>query len=164
MAELKKIRVREAKPRDIGLFKKLWKDFLVEQQSLGSIVKGDSDRTNEVYSNVFNMYVGEEPSYQGVVLFIGEIAVVMAGDNGIDAEFTIGTRPANVFGVYVAPDHRGKGLATKLYEEAFKRLKTMGFDAVYGTIINDNVGSVKTLEKAAGNATAVPERPVYAKL
>ena len=163
MAELKKIRVREAKPRDVGLFKKLWGEFLIEQEKLGSMIKG-SEKNLDIYTSVFSKYVDPESGYEGVAMFIGEVAVVMAGDNGTNAELTIGRKPAAVFGVYVAPDQRGKNLGAKLYEECFKKLKDMGFDAVFGNVLNDNVHSVNTLEKAAGNATRVPESPLYAKL
>lgn len=162
MAELKKIRVRAAKPRDIGLFKKLWGDFLKEQETLGSMIKG-SERNLDIFTTIFTKYV-EEKDYEGVALFIGEVAVLMAGDNGTQAELTIGHKPANVWGIYVAPDQRGKGLGVKLYEEGFKQLKAMGFDAVFGNILNDNICSENILKKVAGNATRVPETPVFAKL
>jgi ribosomal protein S18 acetylase RimI-like enzyme len=168
MAELKKFRVRQAKPRDVGLFKSLWSRFLAEQEGLGSIIRG-SERNLEIYTSVFSKYVNidpdtEKPEYEGIVLFISEIAVVMAGDNGVKADLTIGQKPANVFGLYVAPDQRGKNLGAKLYEECFKKLKDMGFDAVFGDILNDNIWSENTLKKAAGEAVRVSVSPVYAKL
>ena len=168
MPDLKKIRVREAKPRDIGLFKKLWREFLIEQQQMGSVVVGDSDRNLEIFTNIFRMYVDpdvpEDAKYDGIVLFISEVAVMMAGDPGTNIEMSIAHKPANVWGLYVVPDQRGKALGLKLYQDGFKRLKEMGFDLVMGEVVDGNTYSIATLDKAAGHALRIPTSPYYAKL
>lgn len=160
MSEIKKIRVREARERDKGLFHKLWKELLLEQQENGSIVRGDSEKNIEIFTNVFKSYT--DSSEDGVVLFIGEIAVLMAGNPGNEVELTIGRRPARNWGMYVVPDQREKNIETKLYEAGFKRLREMGFDVIFGGSMSDN-NSV-ALEKVAGSITRASESLVYAKL
>ena len=159
MAELKKIRVREARPRDVGLFRSLWSQFLREQQEAGSIIRGDSEKNLEIFTNVFKTYVDKEASeydqHNGIALFIGEVAVLLVGASGNSVEMTIGRRPARVWGIYVIPDQRDKGIEVKLYEEAFKRLREMGFDAVFGN---------NALESVLGHITCSSEHLVYVEL
>lgn len=77
MAELKNIRVREAKGRDIGLFRKLWTQFLETQRTQGS---GRDVKALALYEHLFNSYVAKEAD--GIVLFVADKGVLMWGEHG----------------------------------------------------------------------------------
>jgi hypothetical protein len=70
MPELKRIRVREAKARDIGLFKKLWGEMLEKQDS---VIESDSG----LYEDLFTAYT--EGRLDGIVLFVADRGVLMWG-------------------------------------------------------------------------------------
>lgn len=50
--------------------------------------------------------------------------------------------------IMVAPEHRGKGVATRALQEVQSLLKARGVDAVFAEIKTDNPASVKAFEKA----------------
>jgi hypothetical protein len=77
MAELKNIRVREAKGRDIGLFRKLWTLLIQTQCEQGS---GRDLKALALYEHLFNRYVAKEAD--GIVLFVADKGVLMWGDHG----------------------------------------------------------------------------------
>ena len=78
MAELKRLRVREAQSRDIGLFRKLWTELLNAQRGQGSVTQA-SEKTMVLYEALFNTYV--ENHLEGVVLFVADKGVLMWGEN-----------------------------------------------------------------------------------
>lgn len=84
MPELKHIRVREAKARDIGLFKKLWLELLEEQAGKGSIIR-PTEKTLTFYEALFDAYVSGR--FDGIVLFVADSGVLMWGDSGSPIEF-----------------------------------------------------------------------------
>jgi GNAT superfamily N-acetyltransferase len=51
--------------------------------------------------------------------------------NAKDADSPLKNRYACIVYIVVSPDHRSKGVATKLYEECVKKLKKMGITHVY---------------------------------
>jgi hypothetical protein len=58
MPELKNIRVREAKTRDRGLFRKLWKKFMEEQAGKGELIL-PNEKNLDFYTSLFNSLCGE---------------------------------------------------------------------------------------------------------
>lgn len=167
MQELKKARVRTAKPRDVGLFKKLWMQYLEEQTKQGGLVIPSLDNV-EVFANIFKMYVDpdmpEEARFDGVVLFVGEVAVLMWGESGSAATTEMG-KTAYAWGIYIVPDQRGNGLSDKLQQEARKRLKEMGFDSLYATVLDQNSHGLEALKRGFEDSLElVPERTYRANL
>lgn len=132
---MKKVRVRKATPRDKGLFRKLWADYLDHQHKAGSFVLAN-DHNLSVFEGIFDLYTQElQP---GIVLFIAEDAVLMWGKSSDDLiETNLGTI-AQGWGTYIKPESRGNGLSKSIREEGKRLLKEMGFDAVIGTgLINE---------------------------
>lgn len=131
-------RVREARLEDIGLFKMLWSEFMEVNQSKGSPVIA-SESNLEFYCGLFTLYLEEQ--FPGVVLFIGEDAVLIWGSAG-DAhmETTVGHQ-AMGWGTYVRERARGKGLSTLIRNEAIAKLKEMNFDSIQGAYsVGDDEG------------------------
>jgi ribosomal protein S18 acetylase RimI-like enzyme len=159
MSELKHIRVREAKPRDIGLFKKLWSAYLKEQSELGNLVEA-SDFNLEVYANIFKMYIdpNHEAPLDGAVLFVADKGVIMWGSPGASLETKLGVL-AQGWGQYVTPDARQSGIATAMVAEMIKKLRERGFDTLMGGLIEDDEASTKTMSKVDHKWD--PVRPMY---
>jgi len=145
MPELTKIRVREAKPRDRGLFKKLWKSYLEEERETGGIML-PTEANIETSAVMFDNYV--DGTYEGVVLFVADKAVLMYGDPGMVFETTLG-KVAWGWGIYVHPDFREKGIAKELTKAAVDKLISLGFNRLYGEIRPDKEASTKALESVA---------------
>lgn len=119
----RKIRVRNSKPRDLGLFRKLWKQFLTENEKAGSTVSATA-KNMETPESLFKVYT--DGDVQGIVLFVGDYAVLMAGDTQIEHT----GRTAMLWGLYVEESRRKNGVATLLIEEAKKQLKAAGYNSV----------------------------------
>lgn len=167
MSEIKKPRVRAAKPRDIGLFKKLWKLYLEERFEQGGVIL-PSDENVETYTNLFKLYTNpdlpEDMKIDGIVLFIGEVALIMCGDPDMPFETRLG-KTAYAFGVYVMPDQRRQGLFNLLYEEAKKRLNGFGFEHVTGSILESNTQGIKALERSTGQELQkMPDQSFYVRI
>jgi hypothetical protein len=123
--ELKKIRVREAKPRDIGLFKKLWAEHLEASAKAGSIIAA-TEKTLDVYVKLFNMYLAGD--YEGVVLFVADKGVLMYGDAGAPLEHVHG-RMVTDWGHY-STSGAPEGLEDALQTHAQAWAVEHGFDGV----------------------------------
>lgn len=81
MSKYKKPRVRVGTPRDRGLFKVLWKTHLEKQHDAGGLID-PSDSNVERMARIFDFYVGGMAD--GVVLFVGNDAVLLAGEERLD--------------------------------------------------------------------------------
>jgi len=135
----RKIRVRDAKPRDIGLFKKLWRSNLEENEKAGSIVASTEKNLASVEAT-YNFYISGE--LEGFAFFVGDYGVLLVGTTGAAAEYNCG-KTAMLWGMFIREDKRKGGVATALIEEAKKRLKAAGFDSVIVpfTVSNEAAGS-----------------------
>jgi len=143
----RKIRVRNSKPRDLGLFRKLWKQYLTENEKAGSTVAA-TDKNMAAPEALFNAYTNEDLS--GIVLFVGDYAVLMAGDNQVDHN----SRTAMLWGLYVEESRRKNGVGTLLIEEAKKQLKAAGYSTVLTVFGAQN--------EAAGNIANKNEaKPIF---
>lgn len=129
---MSKVRVRESKIRDLGLFRKLWKQYLEANEKGGSTV-AVTDKNMVGPERLFEQYTNG--TLLGVVLFIGDYAVLMAGDSGIDHNCG---KVAMLWGLFVTEPKRKNGIATLLMEEASKLLKAKGFGAVMTTFTASN--------------------------
>ena len=144
MNEMKNIRVRKARSRDLGIFIKLWKSYLNEAYEHGSGVP-PSEENIEFFRTIFNLYVnGTE---KGVVLFVGEGAVLLLGTAGASPIKTDHDPVAQGWGMYVAPELRGNKVSQVLYEEGFKQLKEMGFKTVLGHCMLEDEVAWKSLTR-----------------
>lgn len=138
-----KIRVREAKLRDKGLFRKLWSQLLEDQYEKGSQVL-PSENNLDIYEVIFEKYVSGE--FPGVVLFVAEDAVLMWGHTGQEALETK-DKIATGWGTYVGPKLRGKGASKELRKVACEKLKELGFEIVMGTTLTGNEEGEVSTEK-----------------
>ena len=144
MPKVKNIRVRKARSRDLGLFTKLWTAYLISVYEKGSGVPPSKDNL-EFFRIMFNLYVsGEE---KGVVLFVGEVGVMLLGTAGISPIKTDYDPVAQGWGMYVEPDYQGQGICTALYTEGFKKLKEMGFKTILGHCMLEDEKAWGSLEK-----------------
>jgi hypothetical protein len=133
MPELKKIRVRRAKPRDVGLFKKLWAESLEQQAKAGSIVAA-TERTLDAYVRLFNVYV--EGDYEGVVLFVADKGVLMWGDAGSPMDYGAG-RMLTDWGLYVTTMESSEDIQQALQEYALKWAKEHEFNGILTDVHGD---------------------------
>lgn len=131
MAEVKKLRVRDAKPTDGGLFRKLWIKYLEEQHQKGNHIL-PNDHNMDLFEKLFNLYVSD--TWDGIVLFIADKAVLMWGEVPQEFEHNLG-RFANGWGTYVDEAIRERGASKLLREAAFDKLREKGFESVQGAVL-----------------------------
>jgi len=81
-------------------------------------------------------------------LFVAEVGNVIVAHMDIEAELAI---DRVVLDCAVHPEHRRKGLATKLLNHAMNRIKELGVKVVHVNIRQDNVVAVMTLTKLGFN-------------
>ncbi len=162
---LKKIRVRKGTMRDIGLFRILWMKLLEEQVAKGSLIKAN-EHNLAVAAQLFEAYVGED--FDGVVLFVSDVGCLMYGDMTTPYELSPGKKVAYGFGQYVAPEHRGRGILDKMMAEAFKQLRRMGFDVMFGNTLEKDTHGQKAFERGVeqndGKVLSTGDQPCYVKL
>jgi len=125
LAELKRIRVREAKARDIGLFKKLVMEALLEQEKEGSIMRA-GDRTLDVSEKLFHMYLDED--LEGVILFVADRGVLLWGDAASLMDSSLG-KVITAWVTYVVPDSP-EGVREALHQHAEEWAKERGFEGI----------------------------------
>lgn len=124
-------RVRHAKPGDRNLFRKMWLDYLTESYGTKDSEIQPDDFNIDRYSLFFDLYVsGQLP---GIVLFIGEAAVLMWGGIGEDP-FHMDTKRALGFGTYVKPEARRKGYSKMIRQAGVLLLRELGFETVIGEV------------------------------
>lgn len=125
LSELKNIRVRVAKIRDIGLFRKLWMQLLEKQSKEGSIVVANK-KSLDFYENLFNLYV--EKQFDGIVLFVADRGILMWGDNASPLDF--GRKLVTNWGVYADSSEQKEDISTALLEYAEKWAKENNFTGI----------------------------------
>lgn len=130
-----KIRVREAKQRDKGLFRKLWKSYLKDQHKKGSDILPTAANLDK-FELIFEKYVSGE--FEGIVLFVADDAVLMWGSQGEPAFETNYKKPATAWGTYVGEKLRGKGVSKELRKIAAQKLREKGFDVAIGIGLKGN--------------------------
>ena len=165
MGELKKIRVRKATMRDIGLWRKLWTQMMEEQHKAGSPVL-PNEHNLKVMEAIFEAYVAGD--LEGVVLLVSDVGVIMYGDMANPQQLAYGDKVAYGWGQYVSPNLRGAGVLDKLAEEAFKQLTVMGFDVMLGnTMEQDPHGHeafARVVEQNELEVQSTGERPCFVRL
>jgi ribosomal protein S18 acetylase RimI-like enzyme len=132
---VKKIRVRESKIRDLGLFRSLWKKYLNDPENSDVLVTPDK-QAEEVFEGLFKVYTASEA--EGIVLFVGEVGVLMAGTLNTNVNYRTGNT-AHIWGAFVREDARGRGIAKELFKVAKEKLKELGFESVTLALPSNNL-------------------------
>lgn len=162
---IKKFRVRKATIRDLWLFRKLWMKMLEEQAAKGSLIKANEHNV-DVAATIFEAYVEED--LKGVVLFVSEVGVLLYGDMANPYELSVGKKIAYGFGQYVSPEYRGRGVLDLMMAEAFKQLRLMGFDTMFGTTLEKDPHGQNAFDRGVkqndGKVVSTGELPCYVKL
>jgi len=139
----KKIKIRDAKPRDVGLFNKLWKAYLESNEKLGAAIT-TSDRNLAMPQFLFEQYVSRKLS--GIVLFVADYAVLMAGEGASPIDYNCG-KVAIIWGVHVQ-DGKDDGVGAEIVQTALRMLKQQGFDSILTTYAAQNEALPKLLPNA----------------
>jgi ribosomal protein S18 acetylase RimI-like enzyme len=121
MAEMKNIRVRDAKVRDIGLFRSLWSRCINELKDKDKFPSSSVKDSMEFFENLFNLYT---ESSDGFVLFVADKGVLVAGKAEAEKD------TAQIFGVYVAPNDKSQEISKALLGEAKSRLEENKYSVV----------------------------------
>lgn len=126
---MKQIRVREARERDLGLFRKLQAEFAEDPENEGTLVKYEEENC-EFFDALFNMYVD---SSHGFVLFVAEWGMIVVGALRSEAKFKMGDI-ANVWFAYVSQAGQKNGIEEALFEAAIEKVKEQGYNGItFGT-------------------------------
>lgn len=144
-----------ARPIDRDLFKRLWKELLKDNDDKGSFTP-PSENNIEASARIFDAYIGGwtdqgvyvPPTLEGIVLFIGNDAVLMWGDGGPNGLESSLPRKAIGWGTYVSPAFRKQNLSKKMRDKAKKLLYDMGFTHVLGTAVQNNTAGFESGVKA----------------
>jgi hypothetical protein len=135
MSGVKKLRVREAKARDVGLFRKLWADFLRDQVEQGAKV-ADNARSLKFFEKLFEIYV--MGAYEGTALLVADKGILMWGDAGSPIEYTAG-KTAIAWGSYVAPVENRVEIYAALETRALEVLREKNFKGVTRSVFQAEV-------------------------
>lgn len=138
-----KVRVRKAKERDKGLFRKLWQRFMEDNFEMDGLILPTKNNL-DVANFYFDKYVSGEA--EGIVLFVANDAVLMWGDDLSPIETRL-EKSAQGWGVYVAPERRRQGVSMVIREEGKKMLRNMGFTHVLGSTTEKNDPSYQSSVK-----------------
>lgn len=137
-----KIRIRDAKDRDLGLFRKLLDEFLTDPDNENFLVEADSDETKFYFDEMFKTSVDLDDSF---VIFVADKACLAACSLRAGVKFKQGF-VATIWMAHVSKDVRDEGIEEALFKEAKKRLNSLGFDAI--TFASPSVGKwVETAEE-----------------
>lgn len=138
MSGVKKIRVREAKARDLGLFRKLWAEFLQDQAGKGAKV-ADSARSLRFFEKLFDIYAAG--AFEGTVLLVADKGILMWGDAGSPVEYKDG-KTAMAWGSYVVPVENEAAIYEALETKAIEVLLEQGFKGVTRAVFQADVDDI----------------------
>lgn len=138
MGEVKRIRVREAKARDVGLFRKLWAEFLTDQAEKGAKVAG-TDRSLKFFEKLFDIYVAG--AFEGTALLVADKGILMWGDAGSPIEYKDG-KTAMAWGSFVAPVENRAEIYEALEGRALEILREKGFKGVTRAVFHADVDDI----------------------
>ena len=119
------MRVRDAKARDIGLFRKLQAEYFADPENEGLLVEPD-ERSAEFFDALFNTCVEED---EGIALFVSDTGMLVASPLVTPTSLKPG-RTANIWFAHVSEKARDTGVEEALFAEVKKRLTELRFDAV----------------------------------
>jgi ribosomal protein S18 acetylase RimI-like enzyme len=156
--------IRHATMQDRTRFLQLWGAHILEQEKDGSKLLATTANLYK-FLDYFESYI--QGSLFGIVSIAevdGEsVGVCMAGEFAQEDTWdtTLG-KLANLWGVYVEPEHRGKGLGVKLFATVLERGRELGFDAVETYVRVDNEHGQR-VAKAFGTKVYIQQHiaPLY---
>jgi len=128
----KQPKVRHAKPGDRNLFKKLWMEYLISSHESGDSEVIPNENNLEKFCIMFDLYTSKD--VEGIVLFVGDYAVLMWGSIGVlpfDAKVS---QRAMGWGTYIKPSYQGKGISKIIRRAGIEELKKMGFQCIFGEV------------------------------
>lgn len=123
---------RKAGPIDRKLFMELWREFQKEEYELGGDILPTQFNAMQALS-LFMHYVRHD--YRGGVYFAEDVGVTMVGETP-SGGFSFETRYpgyATVWGIYIRPEYRKKGISHGLLDYAREDL-SQWFDGYFSTI------------------------------
>jgi ribosomal protein S18 acetylase RimI-like enzyme len=138
--------IRTATLADRPHFLRLWAEFMAEQEKEGSYILATTRNLYRMLEN-FESYV--TGGTDGVCMFWeaeGQpVAIVLTGycSGAEEWETSLG-RIATLWGVYVQPSYRGKGIALKLFAHGVEVGKELGFDTLETHVRSDNTHGLRT--------------------
>lgn len=156
--------IRNATMQDRTRFLQLWGAHILEQEKDGSKLLATTANLYK-FLDYFESYI--QGSLFGAVA-IAEVegkavGVCMGGEFASpDTWDTTLGKLANVWGVYIEPSHRGKGLGVKLFAFISERGRELGFDAVETYVRVDNEHGQR-VAKAFGTQVYIQQHiaPLY---
>jgi GNAT superfamily N-acetyltransferase len=120
--------IRNAEPEDADLFKTLWTEFL-EEEILSGGDQRPTGKTLQFYEGKFHEYTSGRSD--GIALFGAHgNAVLMWGTLGGDFPWDHGLgRWVPAIGIYVRPEYRRQGWATRMRHIAVSYFKGLGYES-----------------------------------
>jgi GNAT superfamily N-acetyltransferase len=108
------LEIRQATLNDRATFLALWKDFLIEHVKLGGHIE-ICDENLLAYLGLFESYIVGSLFGGTFIAWEGEepVGILMGGETPPGGFYTRSTRgkTCTVWGIYVVPEHRRKGIA-----------------------------------------------------
>lgn len=120
-----RIRVREGKLSDKGLFRKLQKQYLNDPENEG-VLLADTAESETFCDSMFTVAVESEG---GFVLFVADKGVVVVTEMTTPGTFKMG-KMALIWLAYVSLDGRDQGIEEALFKATVELTKALGYDGV----------------------------------
>lgn len=137
---MKTIRVREAKPRDLGLFRKLQGEFFDDPENSGAVAQNNS----EFFDTLFHTLVESD---DGFILFVAEKGMIVVGPVHTDAKLRF-NKLGNIWTAVVSADSRDLGIEMALFVEAKKLAMDKGYDGL--SFASPSVGTWSEVAEDSG--------------
>lgn len=145
--------IRTATLADRAVFLSLWKDYMIAQAKAGGPIEV-CDENLLAFLGLFESYIGG--SLFGATLIAWEddtaVGLLMGGESpssGFHLRTTAG-KVCTLWGVYVQPEHRRKGIGWALQDLGPKTARKMGFDTMLSSVIaSDPISSANALNWGA---------------
>ena len=141
--------IRQATLADRPAFLTLWKEFLIDHAKQGGVIEV-CDENIRAYLGLFESYIAGGLFGGTFIAWEGDeaVGVLMGGETppgGFYVRTTRG-RTCTVWGTYIVPKHRRKGIAWALQDMARPLARKQGFDTLTSSIItSDPVSSANAL-------------------
>jgi len=156
--------IRTATLADRPAFLSLWKDFLIEHAKQGGHIEV-CDENVLAFLGLFESYIAGGLFGATLIAWEGDEAVglMMGGESppgGLYIQTTRG-RMYNIWGGYVRPEYRRKGISWAMLDLCPAIARKLGFDTMTSLIIpNDRVSSAHTLDWGAKVAESIAVFPL----
>ena len=159
MTDEPKAKVRLAKWTDRHTFFQMWRPLLEVQHSLGSIVL-PTDHNLREFGQMFESYTVGSLFGLGVVAEVGDkpVGFLLFGEEigGLNVETSVG-RTGIVWGSWVDPAWRRRGISHQMLTFGYGEAHQMGFRCVMSSVLLDS-------KEANANALNYPGVKAYATM